>query len=155
MNFGSYLIPVRKSLLMFITGMFIIGFAPVRADQAGDGQFINLELKEWYIRADVDHIKAGPVTFRATNHGKEEHELVIVKTDMSIDRLPMREGKVDEDGIGDVIGEIEEFSPRKTQEAMFNLEPGRYVLFCNIAEQEHSKIESHYMEGMRIALTVE
>jgi uncharacterized cupredoxin-like copper-binding protein len=126
--------------------------ANIRADQ---NAVVNIELKEWHIQSDTDHVKAGPVTFRASNHGKEQHELVIVKTDLPLDRLPMHDGKVDEDEAGKFIGEIEEFSPGSTQEVSFELKPGRYVLFCNIVEREDDgKLESHYHEGMRVAFDV-
>ena len=112
-------------------------------------------LKEFQIITDIDHVKAGVVTFRAKNEGNEEHELVIVKTDLPIDELPMHNGMVMEEKVGDLIGEIEEFLPNTIEEVTYNLTPGRYVLFCNIVEHEHGVMESHYMEGMRVAIIVE
>lgn len=130
--------------------------AAVANTRAGQSAVVNIELKEWHINSDTDHVKAGTVTFRASNHGKEKHELVIVKTDLPLDKLPMRDGKVNEDEAGEFIGEIEEFSPDSTQEARFDLKPGRYVLFCNIVEREDDgELESHYHEGMRFAFNVE
>ena len=134
----------------------VLSAVAVANTRADPNPVINIELKEWHIHSDTDHVKAGPVTFRASNHGKEKHELVIVKTDLPLDKLPMRDGKVDEDEAGEFIGEIEEFSPDSTQEAMFDLKPGRYVMFCNIVEREDDgELESHYHEGMRIVFNVE
>jgi hypothetical protein len=38
---------------------------------------------------------------------------------------------------------------------LLDLEPGSYVLICNIAEGEEGELESHYEEGMRTAFIVE
>lgn len=153
MKLDSYSVPVRIAMLAM--GLSVVAFTNVRADLPEHNEVVNIVLKEWYISANVYHVKAGPVTFRASNLGKEKHELLIVKTDLSADKLPVYEGKVDEDMVGEMVGEIEEFSPNKTEEAVFNLAPGRYVLICNLAEREHDTITSHYMKGMRILLTVE
>lgn len=143
-------------MALLVSGGSVIAFADDQTKMhTGKKSELNIVLKEWRISSDKLVVKAGPVKFRVNNSGKEKHELVIVKTDLDIDKLPMREGKVDEDAAGELIGEIEEFSPDTVQEATFNLATGRYVLFCNIAEEEHGKIESHFSEGMRIALTVE
>jgi hypothetical protein len=38
---------------------------------------------------------------------------------------------------------------------MFDLKPGKYALICNLVEIEQGKLESHYQEGMRAAITVQ
>lgn len=116
---------------------------------------VNVVLGEWYIYLDRQEVDAGPVTFHIINNGKEPHEMVIVRTDLSHDALPTRHGMVSETEAGDLIGEVEEFPPEKIRTAIFTLEPGRYVLFCNITEEEENgEIESHYREGMHVSFTV-
>lgn len=113
----------------------------------GGGETVDAELKEMTITASPSSIAAGSVTFAATNVGTIDHELVVLKTDLAPDALPVKDGKVEEAGTGiQAIGEIEEFAPGKTESATFNLEAGKYVLLCNIA--------SHYQAGMRAAFTV-
>ncbi|HEY4732054.1 MAG TPA: cupredoxin domain-containing protein [Gammaproteobacteria bacterium] len=156
MNLRGYLRPVRSLVLMLAAGASAIVFADNQtATQTGKKNEMKIVLDEWRISSNKVVVKAGPVKFRVNNLGKEDHELVIVKTDLAIDKLPLRGGKVDEDAAGELIGEIEEFSPNTVQEATFNLSAGRYVLICNIVEEEHGKVESHFSEGMRIALNVE
>lgn len=122
---------------------------------AGAAEIVNAALDEWSIRLDRTEVKAGEVTFRATNIGKERHELVIVRTSLRHDQLPVDAGLVTEEGGGVFIGEIEEFPPGEAHEGSFTLEPGEYVLFCNIVEEEdNGELESHYGEGMHIAFTV-
>lgn len=129
-------------------------------------QIVHVTLKEWKIRIIKRErtMKAGKVTFKVKNTGGEDHELVIIKTDLAPKELPIEKGKVNEATTGQLIGEIEEFPPGETHEQTFNLEPGKYVLFCNMVEIEkeddaHKGIhkgdmESHYEEGMRMAFTV-
>lgn len=79
---------------------------------------------------------------------------MILKTDLPVDTLPLRNDKVDETAAGRVIGEIEPFEPTTEKELILNLEPGSYVLLCNIVETENSQREGHYRMGMRTALKV-
>lgn len=123
-------------------------------EEGAAGATVNVSLIEWSVVPDTTSVAAGSVTFTATNDGAENHELVVIRTDLAPDALPVVEGKVDEDQV-DVIGEIEEFAPGQTESATFDLEPGNYVLICNIAEvEEDGEIESHYQLGMRTAFEV-
>jgi uncharacterized cupredoxin-like copper-binding protein len=101
---------------------------------------------------------AGTVTFNVTNNGPEDpHELVVFKTDLAHRDLPTREdGGVDEEGEGvELIGEIEEFDPGATESADFDLAAGKYVLICNLVEEEEGELESHYGLGMSVEFTVQ
>jgi hypothetical protein len=128
-------------------------------DGDGDGATtIQVTLREFEVVPSADSAPAGSVTFTATNDGPEDpHELVVVKTDLAPGSLPTTEdGAADEEGAGvELIGEIEEFEVDATEEATFDLEPGAYVLLCNIVEEEEGATESHYKNGMRTAFTVE
>ncbi|MGH2574025.1 MAG: hypothetical protein ACRDGU_11230 [Actinomycetota bacterium] len=122
----------------------------------GDGGTVQVTLQEFAVVPSDTSIGTGEVTFEATNNGPDDdHELVVIKTDLSIIELPTDEnGAVDEAGAGiEVIGEIEEFPPGETRSATFNLEAGNYALICNIWDEEEQ--EAHYAEGMRATFTVE
>ena len=114
---------------------------------------VNVSLIEWSVVPDTTSVAAGPVTFNATNDGVENHELVVIRSDLAPDALPVVEGKVDEEQV-EVIGEIEEFASGTTESATFDLEPGSYALICNIVEEEEGEHESHYQRGMRTAFEV-
>lgn len=124
----------------------------------GDGgSTINVILTEWAVDPSPATATAGDVTFVAENQGVEDHELVVIKTDLDPSALPTRDdGGVDEEGEGiEIIDEIEEFAPG-TEEVTLNLEAGSYALICNIVEEEEDgETESHYGEGMYTAFTVE
>ncbi len=112
-----------------------------------DAPVIDVALTEWALAPDAATAEAGPVTFSARNEGKAAHELVVVKTDTAADKLEAKNGKVDEDTAGEMIGEIEQFDAGKTLAKTFDLVPGHYVLLCNI--------EGHYGSGMHADFTVE
>ena len=116
---------------------------------------LEVTLTEWTITAAQPAVAAGDVYFLATNAGGEAHEVVVIKTDLAPDALPETDGKVPEDEV-DLIGEIEPFSPGSTASAVFELEPGDYVLLCNVVkEAEDGQLVSHYLMGMYTPLTVE
>jgi len=112
-------------------------------------------LTEWAITTSQPAIAAGEIYFLATNAGGAAHEMVVIKTELAPDALPETDGKVPEEDV-DLIGEIEPFSPGSKASAVFELEPGNYVLICNVvSEAAGGESESHYLKGMRTTLTVE
>jgi hypothetical protein len=136
----------------------------------GDGGTVDVTLQEWAVIPAQTSVEAGPVSFNVENTGPDHpHELVVIKTDLAPDALPTtEEGAADEEGGGiEIIGEIEEFPPREAREATFDLEPGNYVLVCNVVAEagEHGEgeeegehmggMEVHYKMGMFTAFTVE
>jgi uncharacterized cupredoxin-like copper-binding protein len=115
-------------------------------------QTIEVELGEWFVRATPAGVSPGSVRFNTHNAGQVEHELVVLKTDLQPDALPKRaedQTRVDEDASGELIGEIEpdELGPGQSASAAFSLQPGAYVLLCNLP--------AHYDLGMFIGFTVE
>jgi hypothetical protein len=122
-----------------------------------EGEITTVRLSEWEVVPDVAAAASGPVTFDAENVGDEVHELVVIKAD-GFDSLPLdADGAVDEAQLGDtLIGEIEEFPAGTSADGTFDLEPGSYVLICNITETEpDGTIESHYALGMRVEFAAE
>jgi len=118
---------------------------------------VNVTLQEWAVLPDTLSVPAGSVTFNATNIGPmDPHELVVVKTDIPAAELPTREdGAFDEEAEGvEVIGEIEEFDVGLTESLTLELAPGKYVLLCNLVEDEDGAMEAHYQMGMWIDFEV-
>ncbi len=132
-------------------------------DVGGDGDkeagsSVAVTLNEFEILTDKDSVPAGNVTFRAKNIGPDDsHELVVVKTDLAPDKLPTSTNgaALYRSGV-ELIGEIEEFAVGGEEEMTFDLEPGKYVLLCNVMhEEEDGTLESRYKEGQHTAFTVE
>jgi uncharacterized cupredoxin-like copper-binding protein len=115
---------------------------------------VHVTLDEWSITPSVSQASAGDVRFVAKNDGSVQHELMIVKTDLAPNALPLTsspqvQGKVDENAV-DIVGEIEAFLPGETETETFDLEAGKYVLICNLVDGQ----EAHYGKGMYIGFTV-
>ena len=126
------------------------------SSSAPSGGAINVTLTEWAVVLGEPSAPAGSVSFNVTNAGTQfKHEFVVIKTDLDPADLPADStGKVDEAGAGiTFIGEVEELEIGASQEASFDLTPGKYVLICNIVEAAGAH-ESHYTQGMRTAFTV-
>jgi hypothetical protein len=119
-----------------------------------DATTVSVDLLEFQVVPEVASAPAGQVYFLADNIGGEPHELVVIRSDVAPDALPVVDGRVPEDDV-DIVGEIEPFDAGTQASAAFDLTPGNYILICNIAEQEDGELESHYQEGMRVAFTVE
>ncbi|MQC17787.1 MAG: hypothetical protein DWG80_01780 [Chloroflexi bacterium] len=107
---------------------------------------VTATLSEFVIELGTSSAPAGEITFDAENTGTLAHELVIVRSDLASDALPLDGAVVDESAI-DVIGEIPEFAAGAKDSGTFKLEAGTYIVFCNVA--------GHYQGGMHAAFTVE
>jgi uncharacterized cupredoxin-like copper-binding protein len=95
-----------------------------------------------------DHVKAGKVTFKVKNVStNEDHELLLVKTDLAPSAIPMDANRVwvDEEKLQGlkVLGEVH---PGKSRDTTLTLKPGKYLLFCNET--------GHFRAGMYTYFTV-
>ena len=95
------------------------------------GQF---RLDEWSIAADQQTLPAGRQTITAANVGHHTHELVIVKAADAASLPTNSDGSVDESKLDQVkVGEIADIPAGTSRHTKMQLEPGRYVAFCNVA----------------------
>jgi uncharacterized cupredoxin-like copper-binding protein len=123
---------------------------------AGEASAVKVTLQEWAVVPDAVSASAGTVTFTVNNAGPEDvHEFVVLKTDLDAGSLPVdATGTVSEEGEGIVVvDEIEDIPVGATQELSVTLEPGKYVLLCNIYSADEQ--EAHYKLGMRSSFTVD
>lgn len=93
--------------------------------------------------------KAGKITFKAKNEGTIKHEFVVLKVPagQTWDSMPITSGKINEDSPeGTNVGEIGDVKVGETGQITLDMQPGDYLLVCNIKE--------HYDLGMRAQFTV-
>lgn len=111
---------------------------------------IAVQLAEWSVVAPTN-IAAGTVEFGVENLGVFSHEFAIARGD-SYETLPQLDnGAVDEQSLGDdFLGKADVIDLGQTTTVSFELEPGTYVLFCNISVGP----ESHAGEGQVLSVTV-
>ena len=122
------------------------------SDDSAHGQTVTVALGEWSFTPSTDDIKAGEITFVAENEGSLTHELVLFKTDLEPSTLPVDEdGAVDERGAGlQLIDEVEDVEKGATKQFTVTLEPGKYVMACNVVEDG----VQHFMKQMYKAFEV-
>ncbi len=100
------------------------------------------------VTLSTDHVKPGKVLFKVKNVSTDEdHELLLVKTDLAPDALPMdKDGvRVDEDKLVG-LKELGDVHPGKSRDTTLTLKAGKYLLFCNEA--------GHFKAGMYATFTV-
>ena len=135
---------------LVLPAALIIGALIAACGSTGEGGDLEITLTEWSVETDVDTLPEGAITFDITNDGEREHELLIVRTDIPAADLPANEdGSFDEDAGGvDVEREIEDIESGDEASRSYTLDPGSYVLLCNIVEEIDGTETSHFAEGM-------
>lgn len=100
------------------------------------------------IRADETTVKAGTVAFDITNWSRSIiHEVVVIAVDSPDAPLPYDyENQIVPETQVKMLGESEELEPNGSGTLELNLDPGSYLLVCNIP--------GHYAAGMVLPLTV-
>jgi uncharacterized cupredoxin-like copper-binding protein len=120
--------------------------ATTTAPPAAGGETLTIKMNEYNFIPNDAKAKSGTVTIDADNVGKLEHELVLAKSDADPAKLPTSSnGEVDEEAL-DVVGEAPDVAPGETGSFSADLEPGSYVMICNLP--------GHYAAGMYGSLTV-
>ena len=107
---------------------------------AGSQSTLKYTLKEMAV-AGKTTATSGRVTIVARNNGTVEHELVVMRGGAP---LAVKSYKAVE--AGRWLGEIEEIEPGTTGKVTLTLEPGKYLLLCNVP--------GHYQLGMKAVLQV-
>lgn len=123
----------------------------------GDGNQLDVVLSEFVVEPERDSVDAGEITFAVDNQGSETHEFLVVRADSDEDLPVDEDGAFDEDSFdeGSLIGEAEDIEAGSSAELELDLDPGSYVLLCNLVEEDDGEMESHFAEGMHVVLTVE
>jgi uncharacterized cupredoxin-like copper-binding protein len=120
----------------------------------GGGNGVDATLSNFKIDLGKASASSGEVTFNIKNDGPSVHEFVVLKTDLAPDQLPTtQENSVtiaDEEASGiEPIDEVEDIAPGASADLKVSLQPGNYVLICNISNDG-----GHYVQGMHTAFTV-
>lgn len=103
--------------------------------------------RDFAISLDPADAQAGSIVFNVRNQGPSTHELVVIRTDLAADALPVKKGVVDETASGLTISaEQENISPGTSATLTTNLTAGKYALICNIP--------GHYEAGMHAGFEV-
>lgn len=141
--------------------------AQTAAPEEGEATTVGVKLQEWSVVPDESSVPAGEVMFEVENVGENEHEFMVVRTNLDLTELPTKDdGSLDDEGddveVIDAMnaeehgdGEHATIEPGDEKEFSYELEEGNYVLVCNLVEEtEEEEPEVHFKLGMRIPFTV-
>jgi uncharacterized cupredoxin-like copper-binding protein len=114
---------------------------------------VDVTLDEWTLTAARASVGAGEVAFESRNDGAEEHELLIVRTRLSPERItdPRFAGTyvlgAPHDHFSEAAGlRSRHLGPGRSRRDVVDLTPGDYVLFCGLP--------GHLENGQAAALRV-
>ena len=105
---------------------------------------------DFTIHLSASHVAAGPFALVASNRGPSAHELVVFRTSLAPNKLPLgADGNVVEDSpqLVKVADSGTNVAPGQSRTLYTVLSPGNYVFVCNLP--------GHYRFGMRAALVVQ
>jgi uncharacterized cupredoxin-like copper-binding protein len=146
---------LRRGLALIAIAGLVMACSTPAASTGATGP-VSATLKEWQISLSSTTLSAGKITFNITNNGDKEHEFVVRKTDKKADGLPLNaDGEVSEDApelteVGDP-SEVAEIKSGSTDRTLtVTLQPGHYVIFCNL----HVEELLHYQKGMHVDFSV-
>jgi uncharacterized cupredoxin-like copper-binding protein len=105
---------------------------------------------DFTIHLSASHVAAGPFALIADNRGPSPHELVVFRTSLPLNKLPLDSaGNIIEDSpqLVKVADSGTNVAPGQSRRLYTVLTPGTYVFVCNLP--------GHYRLGMRAALVVQ
>lgn len=116
---------------------------------------VDITLHEWGISPAAIEVEADTIAFNVNNDGPDDsHEFVVIRIgNTSIAGIPVVDGMIPEDEV-DFVDELEEIGVGESGTLEVDLSAGRYLLLCNIVEEEDDGTESHFELGMRALLIV-
>jgi uncharacterized cupredoxin-like copper-binding protein len=124
----------------------LVLLAATACSSGGDDADVEVMLQDTQITLSTETVPAGETTFATQNQGSETHEFEIFRTDLAPGELPV-DGDTADTADLQLMDEVEDVAPSTTAQLTTGLEPGSYVLICNLPE--------HYARGMHVSLTVE
>jgi uncharacterized cupredoxin-like copper-binding protein len=137
------------ALVLAVLALAVFLTVARRQEPTPSGTPVNVLLDDFDVERDAAVVPAGTVSFRIRNQGPTTHEVIVVRTDLDSDELPLQPDglTVDEEGEGvHFLDEAEGLDIDDRQTMVLDLAAGNYVLYCNL--------EGHYLGGMHAALTV-
>lgn len=117
---------------------------------------VAVTLVEYQVKPVPASVPSGSVTFTARNIGTTTHQFMVVKTDLAPTDLPKKaDGSYDEAAPGaEMIDQVQSIAPGSSGTLTLTLDPGNYVLICNVVQTTNGQTVSHYFQGMTTAFTV-
>jgi uncharacterized cupredoxin-like copper-binding protein len=141
---------VRRSAALAGALLFLVtacSAAPAGPAVTASADGLTATLTDTTIQLSQASIPSGAVTITVKNVGGVIHSLVVLKTNLAANKIPLDpadQTKADERG--KVGGTPSQVQPGQSVDVRLDLAPGKYVLLCNEP--------AHYQIGMRVPLLV-
>ena len=130
-----------------VAAMLLFILSACSSAPAATGGKVTATLTDNAIQLSQASVPNGPVTITVKNAGSVVHTLVVLRTNLSHDKIPFdasNQAKADERG--SVGGTTADVKPGQSTDIKLDLSAGKYVLICNEL--------AHYQIGMHAPLTV-
>ncbi|MGZ8734098.1 MAG: hypothetical protein ACXW2C_03440 [Acidimicrobiia bacterium] len=113
------------------------------------GGAVDVTLTDYDVILSPMSVSAGTVDFAIDNRGGFAHEVLLVRSDLSVDELPKTaDGRFDEEAAGvRVIAEARDIPAGGTMELVEKLDAGGYYLLCNLPAEVGDPL-SHFAHLM-------
>jgi uncharacterized cupredoxin-like copper-binding protein len=136
----------RPLFVLFVFFAILASACGAASSDSSEVPTLYIDLSDFKVATDHATVPAGQVVFGVRNHASMAHELMVIKTDLAPDQLPIdgATAKAKEDG---KVGELLNIAGGVSRKLVLELTPGKYVLICNVA--------GHYQLGMRVGLEVQ
>jgi len=105
-------------------------------------QPVDISLLEFEVDAPAT-IVDGLLTFIIENTGQAPHNFRVIQTDLPVDGLPLDGDHVDETQVN-VVASSETVSPGTFASVITTLDPGRYVLICNVPTHYGNRMHTEF-----------
>lgn len=142
--------------LAALAGLAVLA-VPSSGGGAGD-RVVAVNLSEFELEVDRTEVSAGRVRFDTSNEGRLEHELLIVRTDLAPDALPLGLDGPSLALAGEVVlgtphghgthqasAGSHHVQPGQSRRDALILIPGRYVLLCNLPRHYEAGQSAHLL----------
>lgn len=137
----------RSSRLRLAVAAVLVFAGCTGAPPEPEGPVFPVRLKDFWTETNTDSSPGGMVTLRIANRGTATHEFVVARTDLPDDALPLGpDGLSVDERLIEPLDEIEEVPSGAVMYLTVPMEPGAYVIFCNL--------EGHYLSGMHDPLII-
>ena len=143
---------------MTLASLIAVLVAAAPAAAPAPAESLDIELDESRIGVSASVVAAGPVRVRQLNAGRQEHELLIVRTKLPAADLPLGLEGVSAGTAGRLVygkqhshhtgtaAAARHLKPGEAKSERVRLAPGAYVLYCSLP--------GHYQAGQRAAISV-
>ena len=116
------------------------------APDASNAEVVGVELADDHITLDVSSMNSGPISFQATNVSSDlVHEIEVFSGATAGELLAVDDSVANTTGLS-LLDEIENVLPGGGATITLDLEPGTYLVVCNLP--------GHYEQGMWAYLEV-